>query len=78
MLKTLIEHVVRSLVEYPAAVQVTQNDREGIAEILVTVGKTDIGRVIGKDGQTIKAIRSLAAAVNEEGIACDVIINDRE
>lgn len=78
MLKTLIEHVVKSLVEYPAAVQVTQNDREGVAEILVTVGKSDIGRVIGKDGQTIKAIRSLVSSVNEEGVACDVIINDRE
>ena len=78
MLKSLVEYIVKSLVEHPDIVQVNQNDRDGVAEILVTVDKGDIGRIIGKDGQTIKAIRSLVAVVNNQATPCDVVINDCE
>lgn len=78
MLKSLVEYIVKSLVEHPDIVQVNQNDRDGVAEILVSVDKGDIGRVIGKDGQTIKAIRSLVAVVNNQDTPCDVVINDCE
>ena len=78
MLKSLVEYIVKSLVEHPDIVQVNQNDRDGVAEILVNVDKGDIGRIIGKDGQTIKAIRSLVAVVNNQATPCDVVINDCE
>jgi predicted RNA-binding protein YlqC (UPF0109 family) len=67
MLKELIEHIVKTLVDDPSAVAVTVTSEEGKIAVRVTVGDLDLGRVIGKDGQTIRAIRSLALAVAPEG-----------
>jgi len=78
-LKSLVEYIVKTLVESPDAVQVDKLDRDGQAVMVISVSKSDIGRVIGKDGQTIKAIRSLVFAVKNDDVAVsDVIIADKE
>lgn len=63
MFKELVEHIVKSLVDKPEIVAVDEL-REGNKSIVkVKVGDLDLGRVIGKDGQTIRAIRALVASI---------------
>ena len=74
MLKALVEHIIKSLVDEPGVVAVTERVEDHRRILSVTVGEADLGRVIGKDGQTIRAIRILASAVTPHGedVAVDV------
>lgn len=61
MIKKIIEHLIKGLVENPSEVLVTENrDADGAVLLCVKVRAEDKGRLIGKDGKTIKAIRLLA------------------
>lgn len=78
MLRALVEHIVKSLVEYPDHVSVYKADRDGAQVLMIAVDKNDTGRLIGKDGQTIKAIRSLVFAIMDTADVSDVIIDNQE
>lgn len=59
-MKDLVEYVVKSLVEAPddVSIEAFEEDNETVLE--VTVAGPDMGRVIGKSGRVINAIRTLA------------------
>ena len=61
-MKEFIEFIVRALVEHPDEVLVeeVQGSRTTVYEL--HVGQGDLGKVIGKGGQTAKALRILLAA----------------
>ena len=63
-LTELIDYIARSLVDNPEAVQVetVEGDRALILEL--TVAQDDLGKVIGKDGRTARAMRTLLAATS--------------
>lgn len=73
--KDLVEHVVKTLVDKPEAVVVTASHADGKIVISVKVDGADLGRIIGKDGQTIRALRALALVVVPQGqeISVDVL-----
>jgi len=73
--KDLVEHVVKTLVDKPEDVHVDSTEHEGKLVITVKVHDSDLGRVIGKDGQTIRAIRTLALVVSPRGqeVSVDVL-----
>lgn len=54
-----IEYVVKQLVEKPEAVTINRTVDEMGVLIQLTVDPTDMGRVIGKEGRTAKALRTL-------------------
>lgn len=58
-MKEAIERIVRSLVGEPDAVEVEQNTDGKNVRIEVRVADSDMGRVIGREGRTVKAIRSI-------------------
>jgi hypothetical protein len=61
--RELVEFIVRRLVTQPDEVQVSeQTDERGVAAITIRVAPEDVGRVIGKRGATINAIRLVAKA----------------
>jgi len=62
-LKTFIETIAKALVDHPDTVDVTivVGDRTTVFEL--RVGEGDLGKVIGKGGQTARSIRTLLAAV---------------
>jgi uncharacterized protein len=60
--KALVELVTRSLVDHPEAVQVRVVDEPHTTLIEVEVSAEDVGKVIGRGGRVIKAIRTLARA----------------
>jgi predicted RNA-binding protein YlqC (UPF0109 family) len=58
-MKEFIEYVVKALVDHPEEVAVTQIDGEKTVIFELRCNPGDIGKVIGKSGRTIKAIRTL-------------------
>jgi predicted RNA-binding protein YlqC (UPF0109 family) len=59
-----VEMVVKSLVDDVDAVDVREIDRQGATLIEVRVAPSDMGKIIGRQGRTVRALRSLAHAVS--------------
>ena len=59
MFKDLIEYIVKSLVDYPDEVVVREVTGETVVIIELTVTEADLGKIIGRYGRTLKAIRSI-------------------
>lgn len=69
----LVEYIVCGLVDNEDAVSLDVTDGEGSSLIEVTCSEEDAGRVIGRKGRTIKAIRTLARALGQRvGTAVEV------
>ncbi len=58
-MKDLVEYIVKNIVTNPEAVLVDEKSEEGNIDLLLSVDPKDMGMVIGKGGQMIKAIRRL-------------------
>jgi predicted RNA-binding protein YlqC (UPF0109 family) len=63
-LKELISFIAKSLVDDPDAVQVRAIEGEKTLILELTVGDGDLGKVIGKEGRTARAMRTLLAATS--------------
>jgi predicted RNA-binding protein YlqC (UPF0109 family) len=61
-LKDLITFVARSLVDDPEAVDVQAVDEGNVIVYELAVAPADLGKVIGKEGRTARAIRTLISA----------------
>ena len=61
-LKVLIEEIARTLVDNPDEVQVTEVQGEQTTVLELRVAAGDLGKVIGKQGRTARAMRTLLAA----------------
>ena len=61
-MRETIEMVVKALVDDAEAVEVREVEREGATRIEIHVAQTDMGKVIGKQGRTVRALRSLVYA----------------
>jgi uncharacterized protein len=74
-----LEFVVKGLVDRPDAVNVAAVEREGLTIFELRVHPTDIGKVIGKQGTTIHAVRSLLqVGAAKKGQRCTLeIIEER-
>lgn len=66
-MKALVETIARALVDDPSQVKAVEEMEEDTLVIKLTVGKEDMGRIIGKEGRTAKAIRTLLNAVATKG-----------
>jgi hypothetical protein len=63
-MKEFIEYVVKQLVDKPDEVEVKDVEAEQQIIYELTVGEGDFGKVIGKKGRNISALRSLLFAIN--------------
>jgi predicted RNA-binding protein YlqC (UPF0109 family) len=61
-MRELIELLTRSLVDMPDAVDVREIEDQDLLIIEVRVAPDDVGKIIGRQGRTIKALRTLAHA----------------
>jgi uncharacterized protein len=62
-MRETVELIVKALVDDKDAVDVREIERGGLALIEVRVAPGDMGKIIGKQGRTVKALRSLVSAV---------------
>ncbi|MBI1875582.1 MAG: KH domain-containing protein [Acidobacteria bacterium] len=61
----LLEVLARHLVDAPELVRVDESEHRGITVLDVLVAPNDLGRMIGRQGRTADAVRTLVAAVAE-------------
>ncbi|MGH2663316.1 MAG: KH domain-containing protein [Actinomycetota bacterium] len=68
-MKEVLEYVARAIVDDPDAVEVTEVSGERSLILQLRVAPDDMGKVIGKRGRTVRAIRSLVrAAGSRQGV----------
>jgi len=60
--KEILEYIAKELVEHPDAVEVTEAQRERSVQLQLRVDPEDMGKVIGKGGRTVRAIRTVMKA----------------
>lgn len=78
MLADALEHLVRGLVPNPDDVRVRESDRGRVRTFEVRVNPEDIGKVIGRQGRTASALRTVIGALaGREQIRIDFIDVDR-
>lgn len=65
-LKGLVEAVARALADQPDAVSVRESERRGQTVYELQVASSDLGRVIGRQGRTAAALRTLLSSAAEE------------
>lgn len=63
-MKTLVEFIARSLVDRPDLVTVNEVEGEQTAVLELRVAKEDLGKVIGKQGRTARAMRTILGAAS--------------
>lgn len=74
-MKEVLEYLARALVDEPDAVEVTEVEGESSVVLQLRVAPDDMGKVIGKRGRTVKALRSVVrAAGSRQGITTMVEI----
>jgi predicted RNA-binding protein YlqC (UPF0109 family) len=66
-MKDLVEYVARRLVDNPDKVDVSQIEQDQTLIIKLRVAKEDIGKVIGKQGRTAKAMRTILNTASAKG-----------
>ena len=78
-MQAFLEYVVRGLVQNPDQVTVTPVDKTGLTIYELRMNPSDVGRIIGRDGMTINAIRSLLTAGSaRKGLRCSLeIVEER-
>jgi len=72
----LVEYVVKSIVDNPDQVTVTQIDEPGSIMLEVNVAESDMGRVIGRGGSVVNSIRSLVqvlAAKHGKRVSLEIV-----
>jgi uncharacterized protein len=78
-MQAFLEYTLKGLVQYPDEVSVTPVEREGTTVYELRLHPQDVGKVIGRQGMTINAIRSLLLAGSaKRGMRCTLeIVEDR-
>ena len=74
-MREFLEYVVKGLVQRPDEVTIVPVDRNGTTLYELRMNPGDVGRIIGREGVTIAAIRSLLAAGSaRKGLRCTLDI----
>ena len=76
-LRAVVEVVVKTLVDHPDAVKVTESSRRGMTIVELSTAPGDMGKIIGRQGRTAAAIRTLVALTAERhGVRAQLDIRD--
>jgi predicted RNA-binding protein YlqC (UPF0109 family) len=62
----VVEVVVKALVDRPDEVQVSESQRRGMTMLELTTAPGDMGKVIGRQGRTVSALRTLVSLTAEK------------
>ena len=65
-MKDLIIRIAKALVDHPEQVEVLEVEGEQILVLELKVAKEDIGKIIGKQGRTARAIRTILSAASDK------------
>lgn len=74
----VVDHLVRGIVDNPDDVQIDLVSGKRGKVIEVHVHPDDLGKVIGRGGRTVTALRTVIAGVGSRGIRIDIIDPERD
>lgn len=75
--RDVVETVARALVDDPNAVSVVEGEQQGMSIVELFVAPGDLGKVIGRQGRTAAALRTLATVAGEgEGLRVKLEIRE--
>jgi predicted RNA-binding protein YlqC (UPF0109 family) len=64
-LRDIVEVVARALVDHPESVRVSEHERRGMTVLELSTAPGDLGKIIGRQGRTAAALRTLVAVTAE-------------
>lgn len=76
MLENALEHLVKGIVDNPDDVEVELVTNRRGRTLEVRVNPEDLGKVIGRNGRTAKALRTVMTALGGKGVRVDVVDTD--
>jgi uncharacterized protein len=65
-LKRWLEAIARDLVDRPESVRVEEVEEDGVTILELTVDPSEVGRIIGRQGRTVQALRTLLEVAEEK------------
>ncbi|WP_323702592.1 KH domain-containing protein [Mammaliicoccus sp. Dog046] len=75
-MEKLIQTIIVPLVDYPESINISKDEQDSSITFNIDVHEEDIGRIIGKKGRMIKAIRTIVSgSMNEYGKKVFVEVN---
>ena len=75
--RAVVEVVVRALVDKPDSVQVHESSRRGMMVLELKTAPADMGKIIGRQGRTAAALRTIVAVTAEKhGVRAQLDIRD--
>lgn len=74
-MKELLEQLVTKLVDNPEEVKVTERTENGSIKLKIKVATDDIGKILGKKGQTITALRTILKAIGAKEVKKKVLVD---
>ncbi len=78
-MKDLLDYIVKNLVSKPEEVLIDEQNSNGNVDLYLTVDPSDMGLIIGKGGQTIRAIRKLLTVrAIAESVRVNLQLNEPE
>lgn len=78
-MQAFLEYVVKGLVQKPEEIAVTPVEKNGATVYELRMNPSDVGRIIGREGVTINAIRSLLATGSaKKGLRCSLDIVEED
>ena len=58
-MKDTLRYIITAIVDNPEKVEIEERDEEGVLNLIISVAKEDMGKVIGKEGKVIRSIRNI-------------------
>ena len=76
-MKQLLEYIIPNIVNHPEEVIISEEESNGLITLTIKVNPEDMGRVIGKSGKVIKAIRQIGRIVAiKKGVRVNIDVLD--
>jgi hypothetical protein len=76
-MKAVVEVVAQALVDRPDSIKVTESRRRGMIVVELTTAPSDMGKIIGRQGRTAAALRTLVGLASEKaGVRAQLDIRD--
>src|SRR3990167_2257767 len=77
--KKLLEYIVPNIVNHPEDVVINETEENGLTNLSIKVNPEDMGRVIGKSGKVIKAVRQIGRIIAiKKGIRVNIDVVDEK
>ncbi len=78
-MKQLLEYIIPNIVNHPEDVVITEESADGVENLSIKVNPEDMGRVIGKSGKVIKAIRQIGRIIAiKRGLRVNIDVVDEK